>query len=1514
MKAERRNTTGRWLILLLGTFFVISPNLFSQIRWERTNGPYGGTVRALAVDTMSGIVYASTFGNGVFRSYDQGTNWQGVNDGLDGVFVRALTVDQLTGTLYAGTDRWGILRSYNQGTNWYQIASADFASLSVQSILVIPGGVLFAGTSNGIYRSLDDGLSWLPMSTGLWDPTVYSLAYTQGGTLFAATGGGVLRSTNYGENWFLSGNTLTGKICYSVVVHPILGIAYLAADDGVYLSTDDGLTWITSGLVGSGLAVVTLAINPSDGAIYAGSDIDGILKSTDGGIIWNSVNTNLPSTITRSMAVDHHAGAIYAGLLGCGVYRSLDNGGSWMEQNAGLTGTAIYSLHYQSIGGLFAATPFNGLYHTTDNGNNWLHIGNDIRTLTVNTIFVHPSRSMFAGTNNGVYRSNDNGDTWTSSSDGILSYANSIYTIVMNATGDMFASSYSSFYFGAIYRSIDTGRTWSQISYSLPAGNIYSLCVTPDGTLFTIIDTLGVYRSTDNGTSWLNVGVGLTTKNLWTVSSVPLSVDPAYILLVGTDIGVFRSSDHGASWEQVMSGQDVNVFEVGPRRFLFCGTSTDGVYFSDDDGYSWYRTNDGLTHPNILSFGFTSRGMIFAGANGGGVWRGIPTFAMISVPSQIQFQDVAVGQSRTINATIQNVGGEFLQIDSIRIAGTNRNDFSISNVAANILLQPDETVIPAIQFAPSAGGVREANLLIFSDDPTLEIAAIPLRGVGTIGPHITVVDTISFGSVGVGSSADQEFAIQNTGSGNLRIDSMRVQMADGLASEFQFVNIVYPLTIAGGISQRVILRWSPESTGPRNGGVILYSNDLTTPSAQVILNGVALSAPVIVVPDTIGFGNVLTGTSADQNIVIKNTGSGDLRIDSIRVQAITGIASEYKVVNVVYPIFIGGGLNHQVTIRWSPTSDGYRSAQLTIFSNDPSGSGKQVFVQGTGVTDNVPPVFSNVSVPILKSPGNAVVIVADVTDASGIKDFYINYRTGNGPWQKADFNIASEPHAALIPASAVTTDGIDYRIVAVDSLGNITVWNGTAADQFTPIVITATADIFSFMTHGGTQQSDYRLFSVPLILNDQQVSQFFSGKNSPGANGTEWRLFRYVSPSGYEEWSTTNDFNIQAGRAYMLITSKNSTMWNTGGGVPSFGYLRVPGAKLEAGWNFIGALFPYHVALSDLELVPPVTNMAQNAFYYSGTGTQSGWDFAASGGITPWEGLAIRVDDTCRLKLKNPAATTPKVDIPDNPFTDSVNPSYFTFTDAPHGRTQDENEWVGQIIASDEFSIDRITYFGINSKITADHNPFVMFEPPAMPNTVSLFFADPENMGISDRHAADIRQSIGNGTVWDLELRAAPRTMVRLGMQNLNAIPSRLGVFLFDPVRNGLYDMRQRSYQDIYSSDGARSLQLIVGEQSYVEEAAGGVGIIPTEYALEQNYPNPFNPVTLIRYQIPEAGHVNLTLYSITGQEVLRPVDSEQSAGYYDVLINASDMASGVYFYRLTINGVQRTKKLAVVR
>jgi predicted acyltransferase (DUF342 family) len=90
--------------------------------------------------------------------------------------------------------------------------------------------------------------------------------------------------------------------------------------------------------------------------------------------------------------------------------------------------------------------------------------------------------------------------------------------------------------------------------------------------------------------------------------------------------------------------------------------------------------------------------------------------------------------------------------------------------------------------------------------------------------------------------------------------------------------------------------------------------------------------------------------------------------------------------------------------------------------------------------------------------------------------------------------------------------------------------------------------------------------------------------------------------------------------------------------------------------------------------------------------------------------------------------------------------------------------------------------------------------------------------------------------------------------------------------------------------------------------------IIPDEISLEQNYPNPFNPTTTINYQLPEKNHVSLKVYDILGNLVSTLVDEEMEAGYYSVNWNASQLASGIYIYRIISGSYVSTKKMILMK
>ena len=89
---------------------------------------------------------------------------------------------------------------------------------------------------------------------------------------------------------------------------------------------------------------------------------------------------------------------------------------------------------------------------------------------------------------------------------------------------------------------------------------------------------------------------------------------------------------------------------------------------------------------------------------------------------------------------------------------------------------------------------------------------------------------------------------------------------------------------------------------------------------------------------------------------------------------------------------------------------------------------------------------------------------------------------------------------------------------------------------------------------------------------------------------------------------------------------------------------------------------------------------------------------------------------------------------------------------------------------------------------------------------------------------------------------------------------------------------------------------------------------IPSTFVLNGNFPNPFNPTTTIRFGVPKQSTVRITVYNILGAIVARPVEDEVSPGYHEVQFDGTNIASGVYFYRLQAGSFVETKKLLLVR
>lgn len=104
------------------------------------------------------------------------------------------------------------------------------------------------------------------------------------------------------------------------------------------------------------------------------------------------------------------------------------------------------------------------------------------------------------------------------------------------------------------------------------------------------------------------------------------------------------------------------------------------------------------------------------------------------------------------------------------------------------------------------------------------------------------------------------------------------------------------------------------------------------------------------------------------------------------------------------------------------------------------------------------------------------------------------------------------------------------------------------------------------------------------------------------------------------------------------------------------------------------------------------------------------------------------------------------------------------------------------------------------------------------------------------------------------------------------------------------------------------TMSLITGQDPLSNE-------IPAGFKLNQNFPNPFNPSTVINYELPKISSVSLIIYDLGGKEISRLINGDvKQAGRYSIQFNSANLASGVYFYRLTADNYSESRKMLLVK
>ena len=148
----------------------------------------------------------------------------------------------------------------------------------------------------------------------------------------------------------------------------------------------------------------------------------------------------------------------------------------------------------------------------------------------------------------------------------------------------------------------------------------------------------------------------------------------------------------------------------------------------------------------------------------------------------------------------------------------------------------------------------------------------------------------------------------------------------------------------------------------------------------------------------------------------------------------------------------------------------------------------------------------------------------------------------------------------------------------------------------------------------------------------------------------------------------------------------------------------------------------------------------------------------------------------------------------------------------------------------------------------------------------------------------------------------------------------RVNVPQFAPPGSYQYYAAVGDYPGTVIDDDQFPFTILVGDpvssnnQWLVEPFEGGLAPIPTEFSLGSASPNPFNPATTISFGLPEDARIKLVVYDVNGREAATLVDGLLPAGMHEVEFNASGLASGIYFYRLSAPGFTMVKKMVLVK
>ncbi len=472
--------------------------------WIHPNSEMNYYINDLAIE--DGFVFAGTDGHGIFRSANDGKNWVSINNGLEQYqyFVNSITA---YGKKLLAATRAGVVMSGDDGNNW-SIFESDTGNQN--NCVAVTDSTIFIGTSDGIYRSINNSPNFKKSDNGLPENSSTFSIVANKSYVFAGTVSGIYRSSDNGENWDPITDDLPGFPYYLTASDSNL---YVGTRNGLFMSTDNGTNWVSAS---NGIVASTVTSIAGSGPYVFAVISNRLFISSDEGMTWIGIDRGLPKTVQSIYVIDSK---LYA-LTNNGVYVSSDYGDTWEAINGGILNNKFPTRLLKSGSNLVVTLLNGGVYFSSNNGTSWNISGGNLQhPLSMTTL----GTKIFSGSHNSFFESDDHGENWREQNstltdiNTLTSLGSTIYAGRSQSNSTLETSQPQS---GAFW-STDNGRTWFPFNSGLPLNpQIYSL-FTFEPYIFASIPQ-GLYYISINGdnwinNNWININTGLPSLEVMSV-------------------------------------------------------------------------------------------------------------------------------------------------------------------------------------------------------------------------------------------------------------------------------------------------------------------------------------------------------------------------------------------------------------------------------------------------------------------------------------------------------------------------------------------------------------------------------------------------------------------------------------------------------------------------------------------------------------------------------------------------------------------------------------------------------------------------------------------------------------------------------------------------------------------------------------------------------------------------------------------------------------------------------------